>query len=131
MNVAQWLERSAKAFAGRPALAFGASACATYAQLRERAGRLADGLRRMGARPGDRIALFAANHPDYLEAMWAAWIAGLVAVPVNAKLHPREAAYILADCGAFGCWVDEEREGMAPGGCPQWRLDAIDALRGP
>ncbi|MFO1312794.1 MAG: AMP-binding protein [Burkholderiales bacterium] len=130
MNVAQWLERSAKAFGSRPALAFGTEVRATYAQLRARAGRLASGLRRRGARPGDRVALYAANHPHYLEAMWAAWIAGLVAVPVNAKLHPREAAYILGNCGAVGCWVDEEREGMAPAGCAQWRLDAIDALRG-
>ncbi|MFO1305030.1 MAG: AMP-binding protein [Burkholderiales bacterium] len=131
MNVAQWLERSARAFGDRPALASGTQRCATYAEFRARAGRLADGMRRMGARPGDRIALYAANHPGYLEAMWAAWIAGLVAVPVNAKLHPREAAYILEHCGSVACWVDEEREGMAPGGCRQWRLDAIDALLGP
>ena len=130
MNVAQWLERSAQAFGGRPALACGSEVWATYAQFRERAGRLADGMRRMGARPGDRVAFYAANHPLYVEVMWAAWIAGLVAVPVNAKLHPREAAYILGDCGAVGCWVDEVREDMAPAGCHQWRLDAMDELRG-
>src|SRR5690349_2253320 len=87
MNVAQWLDRSAQAFASRPALAYGEEVVATFAELRVRAGRLADGLRRnLGARPGDRVVLYAANHPNYLEAMWAAWIAGLVAVPVNAKL---------------------------------------------
>jgi long-chain acyl-CoA synthetase len=63
--------------------------------------------------------------------MWAAWIAGLVAVPVNAKLHPREAAYILGNCGAVACWVDEEVGDLVPAGCRQWRLDAIGALRGP
>ncbi len=131
MNVASWLERSAKAFASRPALALGSEVCATYAQLRENAGRLADGMRRTGARPGDRVALYAANHPNYLEAMWAVWIAGFVAVPVNAKLHPREAAYILGNCGAVACWVDEEIGGLVPAGCRQWRLDAIDVLRGP
>ena len=52
MNVAQWLERSARAFGDRPALASGTQRCATYAEFRARAGRLADGMRRMGARPG-------------------------------------------------------------------------------
>jgi acyl-CoA synthetase (AMP-forming)/AMP-acid ligase II len=35
-----------------------------------------------------------------LEALWAAWWAGLVVVPVNAKLHPREVEWIIADSGA-------------------------------
>jgi len=35
-----------------------------------------------------------------LECLFACWAAGLCAVPVNAKLHVREVAYILSDCGA-------------------------------
>ena len=35
------------------------------------------------------------NRPEYLEAMFAIWHAGLVAVPVNARLHRDEIAYIL------------------------------------
>ena len=37
------------------------------------------------------------NRPEYLEAMFAIWHAGLVAVPVNARLHRDEIAYILED----------------------------------
>jgi long-chain acyl-CoA synthetase len=133
MNVAQWLERSALAFGGRPALAFGAEVVATFAQLRDRAGRLADGLcRELRASPGDRVVMYAANHPHYLEAMWAAWIAGLVAVPVNAKLHPREVDFVLEDSGAVACWIDAEHEGaLAAAGdsCHRLRLDAIDTYR--
>ena len=54
----------------------------------------------VGLRPGDRVLLFMRNHPRYLELMWAAWWAGLVVVPVNAKLHVREAEWIVADAGA-------------------------------
>src|SRR5512144_1553438 len=112
MNVAQWLERSALVFGSRPALALGGEVRATYSQFRERAGRLADGLRRMGAGPGDRVVLYASNDPHYLEAMWAAWLAGMVAVPVNGKLHPREVDFVLEDSGAVACWVDAEHDGV-------------------
>ena len=37
------------------------------------------------------------NRPEYLEALFAIWHAGLVAVPVNARLHRDEIAYILED----------------------------------
>ena len=40
------------------------------------------------------------NRPEYLEAMFAAWHAGLVVVPVNARLHRDEIAFILEDSGA-------------------------------
>ncbi len=36
------------------------------------------------------------NRPEYLEALYAIWHAGLVAVPVNARLHRDEIAYIIA-----------------------------------
>ena len=40
------------------------------------------------------------NHPRFLELLWGAWWAGLVVVPVNARLHPREAEWIVGDSGA-------------------------------
>jgi acyl-CoA synthetase (AMP-forming)/AMP-acid ligase II len=45
------------------------------------------------------------NHPRYLEVLWGLWWAGLVAVPVNAKLHPREVEWIAANCGARWAFV--------------------------
>jgi long-chain acyl-CoA synthetase len=45
---------------------------------------------RIGLAAGDRVALFMANCPQYVEIVFACWQAGLTAVPVNAKLHPRE-----------------------------------------
>ena len=50
--------------------------------------------------PGECVALFMPNRPEYLELMWGTWWAGGVVVPINAKLHPREAAWIVGHSGA-------------------------------
>ena len=57
--------------------------------------------------PGDGAVLFCGNHPGYIEAMYAAWIAGLAVVPINAKLHAREAQFILADSRTelYAAWL--------------------------
>jgi long-chain acyl-CoA synthetase len=48
------------------------------------------------------------NLPDYVELLLAGWYAGLTMVPVNAKLHPRECAYILDHSGAKACFVSPD-----------------------
>ena len=61
----------------------------------------AAGLRdRFGLRPGHRVAIVMGNRPEYLEALYAIWHAGLVAVPVNARLHRDEIAYVLEHSGS-------------------------------
>jgi len=61
-----------------------------------RTGAAAAGLRDdFGLSPGDRVAIVRRNRPEYLEALFAIWHAGLVTVPVNARLHRDEIAYIL------------------------------------
>ena len=71
-----------------PAVASGAQVCHDYAALALRASRLADALTASGLQPGDRVALVSRNVPEYVETLFACWWAGLIAVPVNAKLHP-------------------------------------------
>ena len=104
MNLALSLLRTAAADPSRPAVAVGADVVLDYGSLRERVARLAGGLRRrLGLAVGDRVAIAAANGPHYVEALYAVWHAGLTAVPINAKLHPREIAFILGDSGARLC----------------------------
>lgn len=101
MNPAEWLQRTARRQPDAPALLEGTACRATYADFARRVAQLAAALReRHGLRPGDRLAIYMPNATAYLEALYAAWHAGAVAVPINAKLHPREAAWILADSGA-------------------------------
>ena len=100
MNLAQLLLRSARSDPQAPALAVGSRVVADHAGLATRAGTLAATLREhFGLAPGDRVALVMRNCPQFIEVLYACWFAGLAAVPVNTKLHPREFHYILADSG--------------------------------
>jgi long-chain acyl-CoA synthetase len=101
MNLVTWLQRAARAAPGAVAVYRGRDPWATYGALAGRVARLAQGLRqRAGLGPGERVAIAMKNAPEYLEALYAIWWAGLVAVPVNAKLHPKEVEYIVANAGA-------------------------------
>jgi long-chain acyl-CoA synthetase len=101
MNLVTWLARAARADPGRVAVYSGRTAWASYGALAQRAARLAAGLRgRLALQPGDRVAVVMKNSPEYLLALYGIWWAGLAAVPVNAKLHAREVAFIAADADA-------------------------------
>jgi long-chain acyl-CoA synthetase len=100
MNVAAWLARSALVHADLPALARGPHVVATYRDFAARAARYAGRYAARGCRPGDRVAIYAANHVDYLPALFGAWWGGLVAVPINAKLHGAEAGWVLGHARA-------------------------------
>ncbi len=121
MNLAHWLERGAAVFGERPALARGRSAVCSYREFAAGAAHTAAWLHREGLVPGDRIGFFLGNQPDYLRLLWGVWWAGMVAVPINVRLHGREAAFILSDCAATLCFVDAshaaELVGHLPGAC--------------
>ncbi len=96
MNPAVWVARHGRLFRDRPALAAGERVHATWGEFAARTAATAAGLRDdFGLSPGDRVAIVMRNRPEYIEAMFAIWHAGLVAVPVNARLHRDEIAYIL------------------------------------
>jgi long-chain acyl-CoA synthetase len=107
-NVAALLARTARVWPRLPAVALGTAALHDYASFAARVARQAAGMRAAGLAPGDRVAIVARNQPAYLDALFACWWAGLVAVPVNAKLHPKELAWVLDDCGARWAFVDED-----------------------
>ena len=107
-NLASLLARSARLWPSRPAIADGARVLHDYEGFAARVARHAAGMRAAGLAPGDRVAIVARNHPAYLDALFACWWAGLVAVPVNAKLHPKELAWVLEDSGARWAFVDDD-----------------------
>ncbi|HWV54163.1 AMP-binding protein [Pseudorhodoplanes sp.] len=101
MNLAESLERAGSTYPHRPAIGYGAGVLQTYAELAGGAARIAGALReRFGLDEGDRVAIVSNNRPEYVEALYAIWHAGLVGVPVNAKLHGAELNYILEHSGA-------------------------------
>ncbi|MBS0446894.1 MAG: AMP-binding protein [Proteobacteria bacterium] len=80
----------------------------TYAQLVDRSVRMASAMRALGLAPGDRVALFAQNCPEYLESYLGLQWAGLVAVPANYRLTPPELSYLLDNSGAKALLIGEE-----------------------
>lgn len=109
MNLVQLLVRTARSRGERAAVAQGAGILMTYRTLARRAACLGTALsRRFGLRPGERVALAMKNGPAYLEVLYGCWWAGLGPVPMNAKLHPREFAYMLETSGARLCFVTPE-----------------------
>ncbi len=96
MNPAVWVARHGRLRPAEPALADGERVHADWATFAARTAAAAAGLRDgFGLSPGDRVAIVMRNRPEYLEAMFASWHAGLVVVPINARLHRDEIAYIL------------------------------------
>ena len=109
MNLAVWVERNGCLRADDPALADGERVHADWRTFAGRAARAAGGLRdTFGLSPGDRVAIVMRNRPEYLEALFAIWHAGLVAVPVNARLHRDEFAYILEHSATSVVVTDDE-----------------------
>jgi long-chain acyl-CoA synthetase len=100
MTLAHLLARQARVAAERPAIFEGVQPWASHAQWAARSAGLAQRMRLAGLAPGDRVLLFMRNHPRYLELLWGAWWAGTVVVPVNAKLHPAEVEWIIANAQA-------------------------------
>ena len=111
MNIAALLHKSAHSFGSRPALSVGSTHYRSYAELAARVERLAGGMvDQLGLKQGDRVALAMTNCPEFVEALYAIWHAGLTAVPMNAKLHRREFSYIVNNAGARLCLVNDDLE---------------------
>lgn len=86
---------------GKPALRFsspdGERTDFTYAELFDAADRLAAVFHERGLRPGDRVAFFLGNRPEFVTAYLATIRLGAVMVPMNLAYRRREIGHILAD----------------------------------
>jgi long-chain acyl-CoA synthetase len=72
----------------------------TRQELDELSDGLAAGLLAHGFAPGDRLAVYLQNVPQFVIAMVAAWKAGGVMVSINPMSRQRELSYLLKDSGA-------------------------------
>lgn len=82
----------------------------TASELLARANQVVHGLRALGLRRGDAVAVMLKNEPAFLEIFLAATQAGFYVTPLNVNLAPPEVAYILADSEAKA-FVCSERVG--------------------
>jgi long-chain acyl-CoA synthetase len=98
LTVPTLLDRSAAAFADRPAMAFEGRRW-TYAQLAALVDRATTGLQRLGLQPGDRVGLCLPNTPYFVIFYYAALKAGLVVVNYNPLYVARELRHQIEDSG--------------------------------
>src|SRR5688572_30683704 len=131
MNLVHLLLRSARWLPDRPALAHGRKVVRSYREMASRVARLASGFsQKLSLKKGDRVALAAKNCPEYYEMLFACWHAGLTAVPMNAKLHPKEFAYILENSGAKASFVTPELAQSVPHAIAVAEIDSLLAEPG-
>ena len=107
MNIALTLFNAARMHPDAPAVFRGTICVHAYRALAARAAGLAASLRgRLGLQAGSRVVLAMQNREEYLECLFGVWHAGLIAVPVNARLHEAEIAFIMESAGAVLCLAD-------------------------
>ncbi|HEX9496637.1 MAG TPA: AMP-binding protein, partial [Candidatus Limnocylindria bacterium] len=93
------LEQAAELYPGSAATIF-FNAKKSYAALLADAKRFSAGLRALGVKPGDRVAIDLPNCPQFLVAFYGALRIGAVVVPCNPLYTPPELRHQLADAGA-------------------------------
>ena len=95
MNLANNLERSSLFFGDQVAVIDG-DARITYSELNEQSGRAASGLRSIGIKPGDMVALCAPNSAQWLAFYFGVLKCGAVAVTLSSLLSPQELTLLLS-----------------------------------
>ncbi|MDQ2725097.1 MAG: AMP-binding protein [Actinomycetota bacterium] len=84
----------------------------TFAELDRRANQLAAVLLESGARPGTKVLTWGQNSSGLLVASNALRRIGAVAVPLNYRLVPEEAAYVIDNSDATVVYIDAEYTGV-------------------
>ncbi len=99
MNIAHHVERGHILFPHKVALIFEEKSF-TYQQLDQLASRVANGLRGLGIKQGDRVALFLPNIPEFIISYLGILKLGAIAVSVNVMFKTEEVSHVLNDCAA-------------------------------
>src|SRR3979409_543687 len=86
-----------------------------YAEFAARIAETARALKsRLGVGRGDRVAILAANHPDYLVLLYACARLGAMLVPLNWRLAGPEQVFILSDASIKALVVEEAFSAILP-----------------
>ncbi len=98
-SLADLIATSVATYPGNVALEF-FGAETTYARLGEQIDRAAEGLRRLGVRAGDPVAIVLPNCPQHIAAFYAVLRLGAIVVEHNPLYTPRELRHQFEDHGA-------------------------------
>jgi long-chain acyl-CoA synthetase len=87
----------------------------TFAELRHWANRVASALAAVGVAPGERVVWCGPNSAAVIAMTHGCRKAGVTAVPLNYRLTPEEAGYVLDNCDARVAFVDAEYASLITG----------------
>ena len=87
----------------------------TYVDLRDRIGRLAKALDKLGVRPGDTVGVMDWDSHRFLEAFFAIPMMGAVLQTVNVRLSPEQITHTINHAGASVLLVNDEFVGLVQG----------------
>src|SRR5690242_12982060 len=79
----------------------------TYGEMVPRINRLAGALKRLGVKPGDRVATLAWNNDRHLELYYAVPSMGAVLHTLNLRLFPQHLEFIINDAEDKVLFVDQ------------------------
>ncbi len=100
------LARNARNFPNETAMIFGETRL-TWAEMNARANRFVSSLQKLGIGFGDRVALYARNSNQWVEALFGLAKIGVISVTVNYRLTANEAAFIAENSGAKAIIFDD------------------------
>ena len=72
----------------------------TFAQLKEEVDRVARGLIGLGVQPGEKVALWMPNRPEWIHVLFAVAKTGAVLVPVNTRFRTADLEYVIRQSDA-------------------------------
>ena len=93
------VDRAARLFGPHEALCFEGKRW-TFAQLKEDVDRSARGLIGLGVKPGEKVALWMPNRPEWIHLMFAVAKTGAVLVPVNTRFRTVDLEYVVRQSDA-------------------------------
>lgn len=98
-GLGELLQNAAKKQKKRAALYFDGNAI-SYTEVDEASNKVANGLKSLGIKKGDRVAIMLPNIPEFVYTLFGIQKIGAVAVPFNTLYKGREIIHILNDSGA-------------------------------
>jgi len=98
-NLTMMFEKSAERFSDKTALFFSDKKI-SYKELYQATCRLGQGLKNLGIKKKDKVALFLHNAPEFIVSYFAIVNIEAICVPINNMLKEEELGFILKDSGA-------------------------------
>src|SRR5258707_13648538 len=99
-SLVEMLRATVEKYSGSEAVVEAGGNRVNYRQLWDRSARIAGGLRDLGIKRGDRVAIRYGNGLDWCLAFWGIQMAGAVAEPVNTRFAEPEVDYVVGDSGS-------------------------------